>query len=1570
MARGRKDVFVTVRSEGALLPPDFLRLIAEGRDRIKGLTPEEYHLPGTERLNEATSRSWNRLLGAWGAFQAASQDLKETDPGTSVTREKWLLPLFQELGYGRLLAAKAVEVQERTYPISHGWQHTPIHLVGRNVDLDQRTPGVAGAARISPHSLVQALLNRSSAHLWGFLSNGLRLRILRDSKSLTRQAFVEFDLAEMMEGQVYADFALLWLLCHQSRVEVETPEGCWLEKWAERARQEGTRALEHLRQGVEQAIEALGRGFLAHAANRALAEKLRSGVLDKQDYYRQLLRIVYRLIFLFVAEDRELLLTAKPGSAEHNRYRRYYSVDRLRTLAERRRGSPHGDLWRGFRLVVEKLSSETGCPGLGLPPLGSFLWSGSAAPDLDSCELANVHLLEAVRALAFIVDGGIRRAVDFKSLGPEELGSVYESLLELHPKLNGDAASFTLTTAAGHERKTTGSYYTPTSLVECLLDTALDPVLDEAMKKPDPAQAILQLKVCDLACGSGHFLIAAAHRMAKRLAAVRTGDEEPSPQAVRTALRDVIGHCIYGVDVNPMAVELCKVNLWLEALEPGKPLAFLEHRIQCGNSLLGATPALLKKGIPDEAFDPIEGDDKKYCQRFKKENKKERTGQLRLVEHKYEPWDRLGNLATAIVELDAIPDDTLAGQRAKQERWENLVRSSSYESGRLLADTWCAAFVWRKSPDPVVQYPITEDTFRRIDRNPHWMPGWMRDEVRRLAAEYSFFHWHLAFPDVFRATSGEEWNGEQESGWVGGFDVILGNPPWERVKLQEKEFFAERRPDIAGAPNAAARGKMIKSLQQEDPGLFCAFKDALRQADGESALIRQTSRYPLCGRGDVNTYAVFAELNHSLLGSRGRAGFIVPTGIATDDTTKEYFASLMSQRHLRAFYGFENEAKLFGGVDHRVNFCLMVISRPEVQAPSFAAFIREPSLLRNRDRVYELTAADIATLNPNTGTCPVFRTRRDADLTLGMYRRAGVLWREGDPNGNPWGLRFMAMFHMANDSGLFHTRADLEASGHRLIGSIFEGVEGRYLPLYEAKMVYHFNHRFGDFALLEPGEREHILPQVSSEMLALATHQAMPRYWVTEKEIAARLAGIWEHDWLLGWRDVTDARSSVRTVVASLLPRAGVAHKFPLVIAAAQPTFVAALYANLCSIALDYAARQKIGGTSLTYFILKQLPVLSPAIYCGDTPWSPGVPLVNWMLDRILELTFTAWDLQPFARDCGWSGPPFRWDEERRFVLRCELDAGFFHLYLSSEVSGEWCQTEGETGGELARLKASFPTPRHALAYVMDTFPIVRRRDEEGWGEYRTKRLILEIYDAMEQASREKHAALAAGREPTVCYQSRLNPPPGPPRDAQGNFIPMAKWGRANWPTHIHQSQEVTVESTAEVPVTVFASMMYPSTDSDKAICAAALAVVEQCPGLSSMEHLDALLLATHPDWCREFLGDRERAVFEMARKSAPSVLFVGPDQSIRWKECRDYLENLEAITVAHGGKGQLIDVGTALAASKSGFPFRVDAVMSSALMALDRIRKLQGNLLVATEAQQRILDVFARQHQLHDLVA
>jgi hypothetical protein len=561
------------------------------------------------------------------------------------------------------------------------------------------------------------------------------------------------------------------------------------------------RAREQLRGGVERAINALGTGFLRHRDNAGLRQRLRDGELDRQDYYRQLLRLVYRLLFLFVAEDRDLLLVPDADEVAREHYEEFYSTQRLRRLAECRRGGAHADLYTALRVVMTRLGSDGGCPALGLPALGSMLWSGAAVPDLADASLGNDALLGAVREIAFVRDGGVRRLVNYRLLDAEELGSVYESLLELHPEMCVEELRFVLSTAGGHERKTTGSYYTPTPLIVQLLDTALDPVLDEAARADDPDQAILGLKVVDPACGSGHFLVAAARRIAKRLAAVRTGEDEPAPSAVRAAMRQVVAHCIYAVDANDMALEIAKFNLWLEALEPGKPLTFLDAHLKVGDSLLGATPALVAGGIPDDAFKPIHGDDRKVASALRRRNREERGGQQSLLAAEGGvPYDVVSG---AMAEVEAMDDSTASAVREKEERHAAVVESPGLAHMRLVADVWCAAFVWPKqagAPDPV-----TEDGFRRLLADPSAIPAGTLMEVRRLREDYGFFHWHVEFPHVFLASDDPSEAENAATGWSGGFDVVLGNPPYARIINKAlTKMVTVKHPPATSTSNTAA----------------------------------------------------------------------------------------------------------------------------------------------------------------------------------------------------------------------------------------------------------------------------------------------------------------------------------------------------------------------------------------------------------------------------------------------------------------------------------------------------------------------------------------------------------------------------------------------------------------------------------------------------------------------------------------------------------------------------------------------------------------------------------------------
>lgn len=1322
-----------IRVVGGVVPPSLLARIQAGEvaDPIS-LSPASYHLAGRETIGDATSRAWSYLRGAWTAWREHAAAQPPGGAGTGAARERWLFVLLRELGYGHVPGVPGgYLIEDRDYPVSHAWQYVPIHLLGPGADLDHRNPGMAGAAR-APQAMVQELLNRDDTRLWAILSNGVRLRLLRDSTALAGSAYLEFDLETIFDGELYPEFRLMWQFCHVSRVEKRgepdvPPADCWLEAWRNEAVDAGARALDRLRDGVEQALTALGSGFLRHPSNEPLRSALRDGRLTTRQYHRALLRLVYRMLFCFVAEDRDALLRPSAGPQQRERYAQYFSTARLRRLARVRAGGPHGDLWHAQRLVLSALGNH-GHTGLGLPGLAGLFDPDSRVPVVDGtthqdlllgCSLANNDLLKTVRHLAWLrVPGRPIQPVDYHHLGTEELGSVYESLLELRPHLGLEDRSFRLQNLAGNERKTTGSYYTPPGLVSALLDTALDPLLDDAVKnaadRVDAECRLLALTVCDPACGSGHFLVAAARRIAQRLAQLRSGEDEPTPPEVQHALREVVGNCIYGVDVNDLAAQLAKVSLWLEALEPGKPLSFLDARIRVGNSLLGATPSLLRTGIPDVAFKELEGDDKQYAAKVRKRNAHQARGQGAFS---FGDDINLSNASLAAERarvLDLADDvDHIRGQ-AKQ--WEAYEHSPGHLARKFYADAWSAAFVWPLYAGAAE--PPTQAVFHAIGDNPA-DPQLVRtiEETERLSAEYRFFHWHLEFPEVFQVGPGQA-DAEGLEGWAGGFSCLVGNPPWERVKLQEQEFFAGRDPEIANAPNKAVREARIKELASSnnpvDQTLYTDYLQAKRQSEGESAILRTSGRYLLTGRGDVNTYAVFAEAFRTLTGPHGRSGVIVPTGIATDATTQHFFKDLVEKRSLVALYDFENRDRIFPDVYYRMKFCLLTMSGRAERTPSasFAFFLFDPELIGVSE--FSLTPEEITMLNPNTGTCPVFRTRRDAEITLGIYRRVPVLVREADPYGNPWNVSFMSMFHMANDSHLFRSRAQLESAGWTLRGNNFERGLDRMLPLYEAKMIGAFDHRAADVYKSATATKRQNQPRYLNDEAHLdAMRLPIPMAWIDAKELPTTLPS-----WLACFVDVTSATNE-RTVIAAAIPSVAVGHTISLMFGRECPLLIA----SMNSFVLDYVARQKITNLHMSFFAVKQLPILHPDSLKQSSDWAPDLSWQEWLQPRVLELTYTSHDIEAFARDLNDNGPPFKWDRERRALLRAELDAAFLHLY------------------GIAREDAEF---------IMESFWTVRDRDEARYGEYRTKRLIMEVYDAMKKAM-----------DTRTTYQTILDPPPG-----------------------------------------------------------------------------------------------------------------------------------------------------------------------------------------------------------------
>ncbi len=1260
---------------------------------IKGQSPEDFGLAKSDKLADEIATAWGIAKAHWIAFQNYRSRLAEDDPATSLTREQWVMPLLRTLGYDPVYVAKAEVVDGQTYAISHrtepGENKPPIHIIGAGIKLEQRPP--SGTPRLSAHALVQEYLNRTE-HLWAIVTNGLRWRLLRDSSLMTRLAYVEFDLEQILEGESFAEFGLFYRLFHRSRLPegMEDVDECLLEFYHQESLQQGGRVRDRLRDGVEEALKILGTGFLQHPDNEALRQKLRLSAGDSEgltdtDYYRQLLRLIYRLLFLMVAESRNLLQqTDDPDKVRI--YREYYSLERLRALAEhlswRREGFQ--DLWQGLRVTFRLFDENWRGELLGLSPLNGVLFGSRSLLDIDECAIDNHDLVRALQHLSLYEQKGQKRRVNYGALDVEELGSVYESLLDFHPQVvkREAAPSWEFQLVVGSERKTTGSYYTPPELVGQLIKSALEPVIEaklQSVAMVDQEQALLSLKICDPACGSGHFLLAAARRLGKELARIRSGEDQPGPESLRQAIRDVIQRCIYGVDLNPLAVDLCKVALWLEGLCHGVSLNFLDHRIKCGNSLVGVLDLeCLKTGIPDDAYKAVMGDNTEISSKFKKRNKQEKQdledGQLALLFEVHEQ-DRQ-KYAESSRQIGDMRDNDPPTVRAKEERYKRSRHLVSWLRDSSACNLWTAAFFMPLTEENLELLPTSAALENLLKGN--WTTQKIVDAANQLAKKKRFFHWALEFPDVFEF--------EQN-----GFDCVLGNPPWERIKLQEKEFFAAICPEIANAANKAARDKLIKELPRKKPELAKDFEEAKHDAEAQSKFMRTSLRFPLTAVGDINTYAVFAETARKLISKNGRAGIIVPTGIATDDTCKKFFGDLTQKQALASLYDFENREAIFSSVHRSYKFSLLSMSGKPVKQGNFGFFLTQPRQVDDASRQFKLSPEDIALLNPNTLTCPVFRTSADAELTKKIYRQVPVL--ENERTGqNPWGISFLRMLDMSNDSGLFRTEPSADC-----------------LPLYEGKMIQAYDHRAASVVINSNNQQRAAQPsETSAEQHLNPNYSTNPQYWVSKNEVSSILSQQNTPRLLLGFKSVTSPTNE-RTFIATFLPICGVGNSMPLILSIfSEKILICGLLANLNSLSFDFVVKQKVGGLNLNFFIIKQLPIIPPESYSSTD--------IEFISSRVLELVYTAWDMKPFAQDMGYDGEPFIWSPERRTLLRAELDAYFAHLY-------------GLSRDELRYILD--PTDVHGPDFPSQTFRGLKKNEMKQFGEYRTQRLVLEAWDKL-----------------------------------------------------------------------------------------------------------------------------------------------------------------------------------------------------------------------------------------------
>lgn len=1462
----------TLKLEGSLFLPDQLEKAAHGRAQDQ--TEVDYGVPKGVKLKDEYSRAFQIACAQWQHF-AVQLDRADVDP------HRLTLGFVSEflrdaLGYTPMQPTTSVQVGAMAYPVSVMAGRLAVLVAPHKLDLDDADTrfavGGGGNRKKSAFQAMQELLNASPEHTWGIVTNGKQLRLLRDAASLTRPTYLEFDLADLLGGQRYAEFAIVWRLLHASRAPQSGGAACVWERWREIGKAEGTRVRDGLRNGVEKALLTFGEGFLQHPANEALRHALHDGSLSKDAYFQQLLRLIYRLIFVFTVEERGVLHPLDDSAealVSRKAYAEGYALSRLRELCLKRRArNRHDDHWQAIRIVW--LGLAHGESRLALPALGG-LFAVDQCPHLDASSLDNAHLLTALQHLRWAMTTQGRASsltpVDYRNMGPEELGSVYESLLELVPTIDLPARTFGFVgitedgSTAGNARKTSGSYYTPDSLVQELIKSALDPVIEQRLqaRTDNPTEALLSIRVMDPACGSGHFLLAAARRLAEKLAQLRSIDSGQEgavrPQDYRHALREVVARCIFGVDRNPMAIELARTALWLEGFEEGRPLSFLDHHLQVGDALLGLTSLhCLEHGIAKDAFKPLSGDDKEVCKALAKENTaalKQLSTERKSRQARLELEDTHG--LTQLKAIEALPEGSTVEIAAKAHAYAEYLQTARTSNLAAAADALLGAYLLPKTDAKDTAIPTTSTLVLTLQGSALQADQQAALAAAQAACRYArVFHWPLAFPQVFAQ---------------GGFDCVLGNPPWERIKLQEEEFFATRHPDVAEARNKAERAQRIQWLSEgmlarhlypdlahavhEDEAekrLYAEFIVARRTAEATSLFVHVNGedggRYPLTGVGDVNTYALFAESILQIHAVDGRAGFIVPTGIATDDSTKAFFGHITQQGRLVSLYDIENRDAVFPSVHRSYKFCLLTLGAA-VRA-EFVCFVSQVDQLSDPRRRFTLSPDEFRLINPNTLTCPMFRSERDAELTKKLYRAAPVLMKDAvvegegkqarvlEPAANPWGISFMRMLDMANDSHLF----------------AYEHAQDQ-LPLYEAKLVHQFDHRWATYT--PDGNSRDMLLSEKQDPAKLVT----PRYWVSAREVWLRtahlpdgllkalkdrnqqtivlcvtqllfgwwladyrrtqpstgvypawqefvraypyagaiaptslglvgnnpaciqplsddylpaegeqkvvryqpgshsasawymtdsssvqamieytskyqslprpsepladldavevLAGQWlqlaSPKWLMGWRRNARATDE-RTMIAAVMPLSGQGDSVFLWSTDKQfnAKTAALLLANLGSLAFDFVARQKVGGVNFSFYYFKQLPAIAPTSYSSADH--------DFIVPRILELTYTAYDMSGWAEDLGFEGQPFVFDPDRRAVLRAELDAYYARLYDLTRDELRYILDPANVMGD---------------EYPSETFRVLKDREKREFdGEYRTQRQVLDAWDKLE----------------------------------------------------------------------------------------------------------------------------------------------------------------------------------------------------------------------------------------------
>jgi hypothetical protein len=1315
-----------------------------------------------------------------------------------------------------MLAARAESRDDRRY--RHGLAILEAKRWMRALDRGDASeatdPGAPSSQMLRYLSRADVVSDRTVK--WGLLTNGAVWRLYYQDARSRAEEFLEIDLAlalgvpgvqrEFDTTEPEHTLRLFFLLFNRNAFLGQA--------WDTANRSFHAYALNEARLYEEAVSKDLGArvfGEIFPSLAQALAagdlharrQKTGYGQFTRQQYMREYLDevreaaliLLYRLLFLFYAEDRNLL------PVRDARYHAY-SVRRLRERvrdevdANRAFSSRLDNIWRDLQGVFQLL--DGGDDAVGMPAYNGGLFDRARAPLLERTRVPDAVMAPIIDALSRRTEDLSRTWINYRDLAVSHLGGIYERLLEytlVHEvqaaddyrdkpeidRITAEPASFA--------RKVSGSYYTHDDLVRLILresvgllagervqafeaqirkyrkKASLNPSDWDVLDKLDPASRILELKVCDPAMGSGHFLVALVDDLADRvLESINTAEhsvaEQPwaahltemgrpwlSPvvariaairQAIRGTAREhgwavtdaqlddrhivrrmILKKTIFGVDKNPMAVELAKTALWLHTFTVGAPLSFLDHHLKCGDSLHGERLDTAQRGL--SALGML----------FQK-------GEL----------DRLDLAARSLTQVADLTDvDIAEAQLSKRLAGEAEAQVAPLHA---LLDFW-RALRWLVPGWPVdsaaklarlgdaALHPALIELLSparnlvavlvagRIEGEGDAVAAAnaLLDRVRALAQREQFFHWWTSFPTVFAAPGG-------------GFDAVIGNPPWDRIKLQEVEWFAEREPAIATQARASDRKKLIADLQNEGAALWAQYQQAVARAEANARVLGKSGDYPLLGGGDVNLYSLFVERAQTLIHRDGLVALLTPSGIAADKGAAEFFRSISTTGRLGALFDFENKKVFFPDIHASFKFCTLVFggARRDFAEARCAFYLHGIDELDDAERVMALTKEDFALVNPNTGAAPIFRTRRDAQITTRIYRSHPVLVWRGEVNAatnqrserRVWPVKYVRMFDMTNDSKLFLTRAELVKRGFVPAAlNRWRNGEAEAVPLYEGKMVQMFDHRAADVVV----NAENLHRAAQPEPIPAAQKEQPDRYPVPQFFVLASGTGARPIDWTLGFKEVT-APTNMRTMIAALVPSAGYGNTLPVLMPDEKTTitaharFAPVLLANLASMAFDYLARQKVQGQHLNLFILEQLPVIAPERFEASIG---GVKIADFIRDQVLALSYTAHDLAPFARDLGYVNadgsvrPPFVWNDEDRRQRLAALDGLFMHLYGLGEDDA---------------------------AYVLDTFPIVRQQDEAAFGHFRTKADVLAQLSEISSGTLRVRPASSALAQPII----------------------------------------------------------------------------------------------------------------------------------------------------------------------------------------------------------------------------